>query len=297
MTNIQKFLTLIVTIIFITLYTQIVEAQENTIAVSDFNNLTGNSELNYLSKGLSASFITNLGKNKGLVIVERERFESILREMGLSQSGLIDLSTAAKVGKAIGASKIVLGELVKAGVNLRLNVRLIETETAKVLFAFSKDANSENEILNLVDTASREISASLNNIPIENYKNLFWFGLNGGVFYPFNDESFRATCFISYNFDKTHLFSLRTYSDLKFETNIGLLYGRTFRNDSNFFTASTGLAVDINSYGVNFGLPLQAQFIFPFSENIGFNFQADTYISTSNLGLILSAGVILGSIK
>lgn len=138
---------------------------QKILAISDFANNTGDSKLDYLKDAITDSLITSLvsNSNSQLSIVERSQFKAIVKEMGFANTGLIDVSTATKLGNALGASQVIVGSLAKAGNVLRLNVRVIDVKTAKVLFAFSEDGESEKEIFNLVDNISEKIVPKLLN--------------------------------------------------------------------------------------------------------------------------------------
>jgi len=130
------------------------------IAVADFTNDTGDTSLDYLKKGLANAIITKLAAYPNLTLVERGRLEAVMKELGLGETGVIDANTAAKVGNALGANAIIVGGLFKAGTRLRLNVRFIDVNTIKVIFAVSEDGNSQEEILNLIDKVSEKIAQS-----------------------------------------------------------------------------------------------------------------------------------------
>lgn len=68
-------------------------------------------------------------------IVEREQLEAILREQKLSQSALVDPSTAAKVGKIAAADAILIGSVTETPNALEVFTRFVDVETAEILAA------------------------------------------------------------------------------------------------------------------------------------------------------------------
>jgi len=62
-----------------------------------------------LGTGIGEMMITDLGQVNGLKVIERIRLQAMMNEMSLSQSGLVDESTAPRFGKLLGAAKIVHG--------------------------------------------------------------------------------------------------------------------------------------------------------------------------------------------
>jgi tetratricopeptide (TPR) repeat protein len=82
---------------------------ENTIAVSYFSNLTGDKEWDLLRKGLTDILIIDFSKVKSLKVVERMRMNILMKEMEMSASDLVESSTAPRVGKILGARRIING--------------------------------------------------------------------------------------------------------------------------------------------------------------------------------------------
>lgn len=143
--------------------------QQKTIAVADFTNDTGEKSMDYLKSGLSNSLVTSLGinANDSFSIVERSQFESLLKEMGLASTGVVDVTTATRIGNALGATEVVVGGIVKLGNTFRLNIRVIDVKTSKLQSAFTEYTNSEGDILKLIDKIAYQIVQSLSaNDPI-----------------------------------------------------------------------------------------------------------------------------------
>jgi len=92
---------------------EIAAIPDNAVAVLYFLNLNKESALTPLQKGLTEMLITDLSQVKDLVVIERARLQSLMEEMGLGMSGLVGSANAPRVGKLLGASKIVHGGLVQ----------------------------------------------------------------------------------------------------------------------------------------------------------------------------------------
>lgn len=88
---------------------------------------------------ISERLITNLVKEGKIEIVERSQLEKVLSELKLENSGTVDLDTAKNIGKILGVDAIVTGTIIKTvDGKAEINVRLIQTEDAKILGAFSE---------------------------------------------------------------------------------------------------------------------------------------------------------------
>lgn len=107
---------------------------DNTIAVLSFKNLGNSREYDPLQKGLAQMLITDLAKVKKLKVVERLKLQILLEEIKLGSSGVVDAATAPRVGKLIGAKKLVNGAFTDlTDDDFRIDATLTETATSKVL--------------------------------------------------------------------------------------------------------------------------------------------------------------------
>ncbi|MDH3328017.1 MAG: CsgG/HfaB family protein [Desulfobulbaceae bacterium] len=66
-------------------------------------------------------------------IVERKKIESILRELKLSSTDLVDPDEAAKLGKIVAAQSMLAGTVIEAPDSVEIIGRLIDTETSTIL--------------------------------------------------------------------------------------------------------------------------------------------------------------------
>ncbi|MBI3946737.1 MAG: discoidin domain-containing protein [Armatimonadetes bacterium] len=71
-------------------------------------------------------------------VVERARLQDLLQEQRIGESGLVDSDTAARLGKLLGASHALLGEVLTTAGSCKLALRLAEVETGRVLMTAEK---------------------------------------------------------------------------------------------------------------------------------------------------------------
>jgi len=113
---------------------KIANSGKKTIAVVDFVDLQGN--ITELGRYLAEEFSVDLaGANKGFEVIDRTYLKSILKEHKLSLTGLIDPSTVKKLGKITGADAIITGTTIPLGDIVRVTVKVLDTETARVITA------------------------------------------------------------------------------------------------------------------------------------------------------------------
>jgi TolB-like protein len=107
-------------------------AEPSTVALLYFDYEGKNPELVPLRKGLAQMLTTDLVDLPSVRIVERARLEEVLEELALAGSGKIDRASAARIGKLLGAKLLVLGAYFEIGGVLRVDARVVETETGRV---------------------------------------------------------------------------------------------------------------------------------------------------------------------
>lgn len=80
---------------------------------------------------LTTAFV-NLNRFK---VVERAQLERILSEQKLGLSGIVDVSTAVRIGAAVGVETVVCGSIVRSRNSVSIDARLVDTESAEILSA------------------------------------------------------------------------------------------------------------------------------------------------------------------
>jgi TolB-like protein len=130
------------------------DEQKKGLAVWDLEDLSPAPSRLDIGELLSAR-VVEVMKNRGdYTVVERERLVRVLEELGLGSSWLADEQTRLRVGKIVGARFMVFGGYLVVGGKMRLDLRLVEVETGKVLKAVQKTALS-NDISGWLDAAGK----------------------------------------------------------------------------------------------------------------------------------------------
>jgi len=130
------------------------------VAVADFQNNAGK-EYDYLIKAIPNSILTNLANVKQLKVVEREQLAKALEELGLSKEGVVDEGTAAKVGRFLGATVMILGDFFVIENEIRINARLVDVKTSLITAAEMVRGPRGREIFALIDRLSSLILKDL----------------------------------------------------------------------------------------------------------------------------------------
>jgi len=101
---------------------------ENTVAVVTFDGSNLSSELAPLARGLAEFTTADLSKVSSLRVIDRLKIDMILDELKLGASGVVDRSTAPRMGKLLGSKHLVSGTVMDLGeTGIRLDGVLVNT--------------------------------------------------------------------------------------------------------------------------------------------------------------------------
>jgi len=106
----------------------------NTVAVPYFQNKTGQADLNPLQKGIALMLTTDLSKLKEFQVLERARLQALVEELGFGVSGLVEMNTAPRVGRLLGAHWLIGGSLGKGkGEQIQIQSNPLDVTTQNIL--------------------------------------------------------------------------------------------------------------------------------------------------------------------
>lgn len=130
-----------------------------SVAVFDFENLSPlNTAQVDLSELLTAKAIETIQEADLYDVIERQRLAMVLAELNLGTSGFVDRQTQLKLGAITGARLMVFGSYQVIENQLRLDVRLVDVESGRVINAVSHVAEEHN-LPGWLDVSARSIKA------------------------------------------------------------------------------------------------------------------------------------------
>ncbi|MBN1350633.1 tetratricopeptide repeat protein [candidate division KSB1 bacterium] len=136
--------------------------ERRAIAVMFFQNLTGDSDLQWLQKGLAEMFIRALSQSRSLSVISTDRLFEILQRLdSLPKSGAIDVELAAIVAREANVEAVLTGSITKSGDSLRINVRLHEAEEGLILREESVGGPGLEKLFSMVDRLTQQIKNDL----------------------------------------------------------------------------------------------------------------------------------------
>lgn len=106
-----------------------------------------------LEVGIQQMVLTELAQNHNLRVVERSQLRGILDEQEMVRSGQVDPSTAARLGRLVGARYAVTGSFIDLFGNFRLDGRVIDVETGEVMHPVELRGRKQDLYQMLVDFA------------------------------------------------------------------------------------------------------------------------------------------------
>jgi TolB-like protein len=112
-----------------------------TIAILAFDYSGKDPSLDPLREGLAQMLISDASSLPNVQVVERARLKALIEEQKLARTGSVDPASAARVGKLLGARFLVLGSYFDLGQTMRLDARIVEVETGKIVRAVGATGN------------------------------------------------------------------------------------------------------------------------------------------------------------
>lgn len=132
--------------------------QKTTIAVVEFTDLQGN--VTDFGRFLAEELITRLYDAERFKVIERQLLKKIIAEQKLSLTGVVDPTSAKQLGKILGVDAIVTGTITNLAQSLKVNARLISTETGEVFAVASTEVFKDESVMGLLTASSSSKATS-----------------------------------------------------------------------------------------------------------------------------------------
>jgi len=140
--------------------------RKTKIAVLDFQLQGEGFETKDMGIIVAEWFITALVKAGRFEVIERGLIQKLLEEQKLSMTGIVDATTATKIGKFLGVKIIISGSVMKLQNVIEINARIIDVETASIIAAENVKSTAAVRLQDLVVQMSEKI---IKNFPLEGY--------------------------------------------------------------------------------------------------------------------------------
>jgi tetratricopeptide (TPR) repeat protein/TolB-like protein/predicted Ser/Thr protein kinase len=130
-----------------------------SVAVLYFENNTGNPQLDWLRTGLTDMLVTDLSQSPDVEVLGTDRLVQILTDMKRQDDRVVSFDTVQELAKRAGVKSVLLGSYVKSGETIRINIKLQEAATGKIVTSERVEAANESSLFPTVDDLTRRIKA------------------------------------------------------------------------------------------------------------------------------------------
>ncbi len=135
-----------------------------SIAVLGFKNLSGRADEAWVSTALADWLTTELAAGEQLRTIPAESVARTRIELSLPDLEILGRGSLAQIGKNLGTELVVMGSYAslgeKSGGQVRLDLRLINTQTGDTIYAVSQ-TGTEAHLFELISTAGEHLRAKL----------------------------------------------------------------------------------------------------------------------------------------
>jgi len=159
----KKIFLTVILLFYINLFSASTSIEKKTLAILDFSNnsLIDKEKHASLSQGLAEIMITELSKVQNLKLVERQKINSLIQEMQLSQSGIVSDNAGIQVGKLLGAHFLVFGSyMISFDKKIRVDIRIVEVETGVTIEA-GEVTNKVTKLFEIIKELNKKITKDL----------------------------------------------------------------------------------------------------------------------------------------
>jgi tetratricopeptide (TPR) repeat protein/TolB-like protein/predicted Ser/Thr protein kinase len=128
-----------------------------SVAVLYFENNTGNPQLDWLRTGLTDMLVTDLSQSPDIEVLGTDRLVQILTDLRHQDDRTIAFDTVRELAKRANVKSVVLGSYVKAGETIRINVKLQDALSGRIVTADKVEAAGESNLFPTIDDLTKRI--------------------------------------------------------------------------------------------------------------------------------------------
>jgi serine/threonine protein kinase/tetratricopeptide (TPR) repeat protein len=130
------------------------------VAILPLRNASGEQTLDWLGPSLAEMLRTDLGQSSSLVTVSSDRLHQILRDLRISPGANYDLETLRRVADFTNADKLVWGQYVRVGDQIRIDATLQDLKQNKSI-PLKAEAPNDKEVLKAVGQLAKSLQQNL----------------------------------------------------------------------------------------------------------------------------------------
>jgi tetratricopeptide (TPR) repeat protein len=123
-----------------------------SIAVNRFENLTGDTTLNYWSNAIPELLIGNLGTSKELSVQSPLTMVEVYKSLGLTNYSSVVPSLSRDVALKLRTRTYLNGSLLRTGSKIRIQLKLVDTQSDELLWTGKIEGNLSSDFMVLTDS-------------------------------------------------------------------------------------------------------------------------------------------------
>jgi serine/threonine protein kinase/tetratricopeptide (TPR) repeat protein len=136
------------------------DIEENpSVAVLEFENLSGDPDLDWLTTGLPDMLATDLAQSPELEVVSLGELYPVLSELGGQEDLALSREVIERIAARTGVRSVLTGSFARSGDAIRISARLEDAESGRVLLSEKAEAVGEGNLFRLVDEITARIKA------------------------------------------------------------------------------------------------------------------------------------------
>jgi tetratricopeptide (TPR) repeat protein/TolB-like protein/predicted Ser/Thr protein kinase len=135
-----------------------------SVAVLYFDNTTGDQSLDWMRSGITDMVVTDLSQSTRIEVVSTEHLYGILADMKRADDKVLSPEVIRAVAERTGVENVVVGSFVRSGEALRINVRMQEARTGRIVSSERVDGPNAASLFQMVDDLSRRIRARFDEV-------------------------------------------------------------------------------------------------------------------------------------
>jgi eukaryotic-like serine/threonine-protein kinase len=130
-----------------------------SVAVLYFDNTSRDPSLDWLRTGLTEMVVTDLSQSPQIEVVGTDHLYSLMNSMGRADDATISPEVVRAIAQQTGVSTVVVGSYVKAGEAIRINVRVQEAKTGRIISSERVEGPNQASLFTMVDDLTRRLLA------------------------------------------------------------------------------------------------------------------------------------------
>ena len=137
--------------------TDVANTAKPSIAVLYFDNTTGDASLDWMRTGITDMVVTDLSQSTHVEVIGTDHLYGLLAEMKRVDDKVMSPDLIRAVAERTGVDHVVVGSFVRSGEALRINMRLQEATTGRIVSSERVDGPNASSLFAMVDDLSRRI--------------------------------------------------------------------------------------------------------------------------------------------